>query len=83
MSTNDSGTGINGVGIDNAFDDDFAMGGGDDSFERQNEEKGPDEELVATHHRDLPEPLVGPDEEPETETAEATPREALDELAEE
>ncbi|SJM62784.1 hypothetical protein [Gulosibacter sp. 10] len=47
---------------------------------KPNEELGGDEELVATDHRDAPEPNVRPEDEQVVETPGDTPREALEEL---
>lgn len=48
----------------------------------QNEEIDEEHELVTTDHRDRDEELVAPEDEPEEETTEEAPRDALAELGE-
>lgn len=48
----------------------------------QNEEKGPEDELVVTEQRDAERPAVDPDDEQAIETTESDPRDALEELGE-
>ncbi|WP_416446636.1 hypothetical protein AB3K78_04860 [Leucobacter sp. HNU] len=48
----------------------------------QNEEKGPEDELVVTAQRDSGRPAVEPEDQQAVETTEPDPRDALEELGE-
>lgn len=51
-------------------------------MDEENEEKGPEEELVSTEHRDAEEPIVLPEDEPDVFISGPTPRSGLDVLGE-
>ena len=64
------------------FGVDDAEGGDGADIDGTAEDKGAEEELVETDHRDASAPLVPPEDQSAVETAEGDPQEALEELGE-